>query len=613
MSTENRSANLARTAVRAEDDGAITFPISSEEPYRRWDGDEILVHSDEAVDLSWLNSGNAPLLDNHIRHDGISRQMGVITKAWLESKRVYVTARFSSRPEAQALRQDIADGIVRNVSVGYDIMKTEREEGEDEYFVTSWRPKEASFVPVPADMTVGVGRSAKVKTEASMPKDNLDGERKMPGVKTDAERAADFETALNDIRSLAASHNISNVGEAYIEAQIRAGNTPSIEVFRGIARSEVPDHIPLRNEEIGLTENETRRFSVIKLAAAMRDGAASTEREAAAFEIEACEEAAKASGKSSKGDYTLPMDLMNSWGDFEVDGVRSSQIRAPLGVTGGAGGTALQANPNVQTIDHLATRFIDNLRNALVFGQLGVTMLPGLDGDLEIPGGDQNSQAAWLGTEDADAAETTPTFRKIEMSVKDVAGYTDITRRMLQQSTIGIEMYVRNQLLTAMAEAIDLAGWYGAGTGGVPEGLANTTGIGSVTFAAAVPTRDELIDMDTAIGNTNQMGEPRFVSTTAMAGALRKTKVDAGSGVFLMNRSNQLEIGNPFTRTNQITAGDVFAGVFSDMLMGMWGSLELARSTEAKFLSGGLRLRAIQSVDFAVARVGSFVLGNDGV
>ena len=46
--------------------------------------------------------------------------------------------------------------------------------------------------------------------------------------------------------------------------------------------------------------------------------------------------------------------------------------------------------------------------------------------------------------------------------------------------------------------------------------------------------------------------------------------------------------------------------------MGMWGSLELDRSTEAKFLSGGLRIRAIQSVDFGVRRVGSFALGNDG-
>lgn len=591
--------------VRAESDGVITFPLSSEEPFRRFDGVEILAHDASACDLAWLNSGNAPLLDNHNRHDGISRQMGVITRAWLESRRLYVSVKFSARPEAQALRQDILDGIVRNVSVGYDILAVKRVEGVEEYTVTSWKPTEASFVPVPADMTVGMGRSANPEMEAHMADKTNDaptGERKMPGIKTDAERAADFESALNDIRALAASHNIGNVGEAFIEAQIRAGNTPSIEAFRGIARSEIPEGTALRNEDVGLTEKETRRFSVLRLANAMRDGASSADQDAARFEIEACDAAANAAGKATKGTFVLPAELMRSWGDFEVDGIRSSAVRAPVS----AGG-----NPNVQSVDHLASRFIDNLRKRLVLGQLGVTMLPGLDGNVEIPGGDQNSAAAWLGSEDANAAETVPTFRKITLAVHDVAAYTDITRRMLQQSTIGIEQYVRNQLDTAMAEAIDLAGWYGAGSGGVPEGLANTTGIGSVTFAAAVPTRNELIDMDTAIGNTNQTAEPAFVSTTAMGGALRKATVDAGSGVFLMNKSNQLEIGNPFTRSNQIASGDVFAGVFSDMLMGMWGSLELDRSTEAKFLSGGLRLRAIQSVDFAVARVGSFVLGND--
>jgi hypothetical protein len=98
-----------------------------------------------------------------------------------------------------------------------------------------------------------------------------------------------------------------------------------------------------------------------------------------------------------------------------------------------------------------------------------------------------------------------------------------------------------------------------------------------------------------------------------MAGGLMKALVDAGSGRFLMEAEGRLTTGNRFEETNQITSGDLFAGVFSDMIMATWGTLELDRSTEAKFLSGGLRLRAIQSVDFGVRRVGSFVLGNDGV
>ena len=607
MNKAVRSDAFSGSAVRAEADGTITFPLSSEEPFRRYDGDEILVHNSASVDLEWLNSGNAPLLDNHNRYDGIAKQIGVITKAWLEAARLYVTVRFSARQEAQAAMQDVIDGILRNVSVGYDILKVERDEGKESYRVTSWRPTEASFVPVPADRTVGIGRSAHPLKEAHMPEDQNkapgEGDRVMPGMKTEAQRAEEFETSLNEIRALAAQHNIGNIGESFIDAQVRSGGVPSIEVFRGIARANVPADKPLRNEDIGLSTQETRQFSIVRLANAMREGANSRDVEDASFEIEACRAAADASGRATKGSYTLPSELMNSWGDFEVGGVRSSAVRAPLS----AGG-----NPNVQNTVHLAGRFIDNLRNRLVLGQLGITVLTGLEGNVEIPGGDQNSQAAWLGSEDADAAETTPTFRKVSLDIHDVAAYTDLTRRMLMQSTIDIEMYARAQLETAMAEAIDLAGWYGQGTGGIPEGLANTTGIGSVTFAGPTPTRNELIDMRSAIATTNQFGSPQFVGNTALTGELMKAKVDDGSGMFLMTEGNRLHIGNGFSETNQIVDGDVFAGVFSDMLMGMWGTLELDRSTEAKFLSGGVRLRAIQSVDFAVARVGSFVYGNDG-
>jgi HK97 family phage major capsid protein/HK97 family phage prohead protease len=592
--------------IREDDDesGVYIFPLSSELPVRTWDGDEILLHGPENVNLEFLNSGNAPLLDSHIRHGGLRSQLGVVVRAWLEDKRLYVAARFSNRPAAQEVRQDVDDGIVTNVSVGYDVNKVERDENEDSYRATLWTPKEASFCSIPADATVGMGRSANTGGH-QMAKDEDDknkGTRTtpagavLPGGVTEEQRAEALENAVNEITALAAEHNQGAMARSFIQGQLTRGDVPNLALFKGFLRAELPDDTPLVNTDIGLSQQETRQFSVVRLAASMRDGATPEQVEAAAFEREAC-----AAVTGARYAYGLPSDLMSAWGDFEINGVRSGS-RAAMS-TGG--------NANVQTTDHLAARFIDNLRNALVLGNLGVTMLPGLDGDIEIPGGDANIAAAWLAAEDADAAESNATFRKITMGVKDLAVYTDLTRRMLQQSTIAVEQYVRNQIVQGMAEAIDLAGFYGSGATGVPTGLANTIGIGSETFTAAVPTRDELIDMDAKIGATNRLGDPHFVFDTTMGAELRKTKVDAGSGVFLMSKSNELEIGNPVTRTNQITSGDVFAGVWQDMLMGLWGSLELDRSTEAKFLSGGVRLRAIQSVDFGVTRVGSFVLGND--
>jgi HK97 family phage major capsid protein/HK97 family phage prohead protease len=595
-------------SVRAKDngDGTVTFPLSSEEPYRRYDGNEILLHGAENVDLSFLNSGNAPLLDNHDRWSGVGKQIGVVTKAWIEAKRIYVTARFSAKAQAQEIKKDVVDGIIRNVSVGYEVLKSERDGAGDSYRVTKWKPLEASFVPVPADPTVGIGRSATGNGVKAMPLD------RMPGQQTEAEQAAALEGALNEIRALAATHNIGHLGESFVQAQIRAGNTPSIEIFRGIARSAIPEGTALRNEDVGLTPKEQRRFSVIKLARAMADGSTRSDMEAAAFEIEASVAAralADKEGRKTSGAYTLPADVMSSWGDFEVDGVRSAQYRAAIGTSAGA---------NILDTAHLAGRFIDNLRNASSVMRAGATMLSGLDGNVEIPGGQANNAAAWLASEDANVAESNPTFRKITLGPKDLGSYTDLTRRMLQQSTIDIEAYVRRQITDGIILEIDRAGLYGTGATGQPTGVNATAGIGSVAFATAattgIPTRDELIDMGKLIAATNRGTDTlKWLMNSGSVGDLQKTKVDAGSGIFLINDGADRLIGKPLIESNQIPLGptlnDIWLGYWSDMIIGMWGSLDLDRDTAAKFLSGGIRLRGIQTVDVAVARVGSFVKG----
>jgi HK97 family phage major capsid protein len=424
----------------------------------------------------------------------------------------------------------------------------------------------------------------------------------MPGIPTEEQRAAMLETALTEIRTLAATHTVSDIGEAFIRAEIGSGRVPSIAAFRGVVRSELPESTPLRNEAIGMTGGETRQFSLMKLIRSMAPDATKAHADAASFEIEACNAAADNAERAGTGMYRLPAEVMNSWGDFQVDGARSTdpRVRSTIMTSG---------NPNVLTTLLLTGQFIENLRNASALMSAGVTTLTGLSSDVDIPGADTNSQAYWLASEDADAADTYPTFRKIGLSPKDLAAKTDISRRMMQQSSLGIEAYVRSELLKAMALEIDRAGMYGDGSTGKPTGVSHTTGIGSVTFAAANPTRDEIINMRTAIAQTNIGRGVTFIGNSAFVGYAQKTPVQAGYPVFLMGDTADTLVGNGYIESNQITTGDLFAGVWSDVLMGTWGSLELDRSTEAKFLSGGLRLRAIQTVDFGVRRVGSLVYG----
>lgn len=143
----------------------IEVSFSSEEPYVRqdWYGEkwsEVLSHDADDVDLSRLNNG-APVLYNHDRWDKENR-IGIVEKAWIEKGKGRALIRISKRDDVEGVWRDIEDGILVNVSVGYQITEktlvAEHVDTPNEYRV-KWAPHEVSLVDIPADPTVGVGRS----------------------------------------------------------------------------------------------------------------------------------------------------------------------------------------------------------------------------------------------------------------------------------------------------------------------------------------------------------------------------------------------------------------------------------------------------------------------
>ena len=166
-----RTSDAPTVREGADGNTVLALSFSSETPYTRssWFDEpwvEILGHKSSEVDLSRLNSG-APVLANHDRGATASTSpmasIGVVDKAWIEDGVGRAEIRLSRRPEIAGLLQDIADGIVRNVSVGYQInertLLRSHSDAPDEYRVTSWTPMEISLVDLPADATIGIGRS----------------------------------------------------------------------------------------------------------------------------------------------------------------------------------------------------------------------------------------------------------------------------------------------------------------------------------------------------------------------------------------------------------------------------------------------------------------------
>lgn len=141
----------------------VELSFSSEEPYSRWWGVEILDHSEGCVDLERLNSIGCVLF-NHNR----DRVIAKIEKAWINGSRGHARIRFDEDERSDDIYKKVKGSTLKGVSVGYLVdvweeVATAKQSADGRFtgpcsIAKRWIPYEISIVSVPADPTVGVGR-----------------------------------------------------------------------------------------------------------------------------------------------------------------------------------------------------------------------------------------------------------------------------------------------------------------------------------------------------------------------------------------------------------------------------------------------------------------------
>jgi hypothetical protein len=342
----------------AADDGLLRLRLafSSEAPVLRRsffedDWVEILGHNPTEIDLGRMNNGSAVVLANHSRDQATGStplaSIGVVERAWIEGGRGMADLVISRRESLADLRQDIADGLVRNVSVGYSINErtlrraATRSGDPAEYRVTSWAPYEISLVDIPADATVGLGRAAD-DTQPRTPQYRV-VDLPAPGATSGAIRmsetiapAADTQSAapavtaarsadlqVGGLDHLAAerarAREILAIGRQFdvsdlADAAIDAGT--SLDAFRHQVLGRMRDTGKIRvaeSPEIGMSEAEIKQFSFCRamLAAADPVNAARI----APFEMEASRAAQDKRGDSRdkirEAAMTIPVDVLS--------------------------------------------------------------------------------------------------------------------------------------------------------------------------------------------------------------------------------------------------------------------------------------------------------------
>ena len=527
--------------VESVDDRRVSMSISSEAPVQRSYGDEVLDHKPESIDLSFINSGRAPLL---LDHDP-EKQIGVIESVSLDAsaRKLRATVRFSKNALASEVYSDVADNIRGNVSIGYSIAKMVKENNGAIYRATSWRPMEASIVSIPADVTVGVGRSDATVTSEAQPQGLIETPAQV------APKETKMENSVN------------------VAVESRAFDAPV-------------------QQDVGLNQTEIKRFSLMRALRALANPTDRALQKEAAFEFECSEAAQRAFGQSAQG-ILVPADVLRQWN------------KRDLNTTDDAGLVGQNFRPDA---------FVDALRNASSVMQAGATMLTGLQGNVKIPKKSATSSGGWF-AEGSAASESEATFTSITMSPKTVGAFTDVTRNLMMQGSPDVESLIRNDLAASLAIAIDLGALSGSGSSGQPTGIRATSGINTKDFAATNPTFAEIVGMETEVAADNALrGNLAYIINAAMAGALKTTAKDSGSGLFVLQNGEMN--GYRTIVSNQAATGDAYFGNFADLLIGMWGGLDILVDPYTSSTTGTVRIVAMQSVDVAVRHAVSFCLGD---
>lgn len=612
-----RAFAVVREAVSVEKRTA-ELSFASESPYERWWGVEVLDCTATAMRQNRIGNGRAPLLCDHDSRD----QIGVIESVTIGTDRIArALVRFGNSARASEIFQDVVDGIRANVSVGYMIHKAQlvetSDDGADTYRVTDWEPFEVSIVSVPADASVGVGRSAedpRIALEQVQPAQppeflppvhNLTEQRTMQATDTTqaVSAAAPAAPALNISIDAAA---VRKAEQSRVSEILAVGDQFAAQGGRDIAkraiesggsiesvRAEIMNALAAKQTSavthLDMPAADARRFSVLRAVRAMVE----RDPRMAGLESEANAEICKRMGIAAAphGGFFVPSDVQN---------LRNLQKRDLTVGVPTAGG-------NLVATDLAASSFIELLRARSVVGMLGGTMLDGLVGAVAIPRQTGAATATWLANEATAATESDQTIGQVPLAPKNLAAYTEISRQLMMQSTPAADQLVINDLTRVLALAIDAAALQGTGTGGQPTGIASTAGIGAVVGTTLGYAGIVEFQTDVAAGNA-LTANSAFVTTPAVAGLLMQRQRFASTDTPLWTGTvlDGVMGGYRAAATTQATAASMIFGDFSNVVIGQWGFLEIALNPYANFAAAITGIRAIQTVDVAIRQAAAF-------
>ena len=499
--------------------------ISSEYPVEREGMDEVLTHTEEAIDLSRFP---LPLLVNH----NLNNQIGVVENPRLENGKLIASIRFTNDELGKQYEEDVIDKVRNNLSIGYQVIKSKIEDGIKR--VTDFLIYEASIVPVPADPTATF-RNSNLENFYTRNM-NMENNPKM----TRSER-----DELIEIRNLGKKHNQVELADSFIE------NGNSLEQFRSALLDAVSNDQPLPVAEApAFIRKQSEEYSVTRAIAGMDDVSKR------GFEWEVSQDMERTQPKSNPNAVIIDM------------------TRTMTSGTAGANTIETAVSNSIQ----------DFMQQESILQSLGATNFANNVGDLRIPVGSSNSGATVIATDGTtQAGEETPTLTSKVLSPSRFATVIPLSYGFIQQSTPDVESYVRRLIAQTFASTMDDQIIGGSGSGGNVEGILNTTGINAVSNSGTEVTFSNFLSAISELGNdaVNMQNLKLIINPKNIDNLVSAVKYSSTASPILDMGVEDGYIGRfmgyPVCATSNISEDTYLMGDFSQLAVATWGGLELAK------------------------------------
>lgn len=495
-----RTASVERTGLNLAE-RTVELSFASESPVDRWFGREILTMSNEAMDLGRMNNGAALLLD----HDW-TKQIGVVEKAWVdaETKKARAVVKLSRSALGQEILQDIQDGIRSLISVGYVIRKMvlESVDGDVEtHRATDWQPFEVSFVSVPADPSVGVGRSLPTTPKQASKITVTMTPEETNAIASERARVKDLNQAAEHLTGRHPQH--AETLRALAAKCVETGDTVvefNRSVLADVLKTEAQTPATRQGDAIiGLSQKDIKRYSILR---AIR--AAMENKPLDGLEREASDEVAKKIERAPKG-FFLPDDIVaDTYGKNRASRVLTAGVPADGGYTIGQ--------------EIMASEFVNLLRNNTRVMELGGRFIGGLVGDVTIPRQLTGASAYWV-SETGSITQSGATFGQIVAKPRRIGTSVPYSKQLLAQTSIASEAFIINDSDMSIAVDLDRVALRGIG-GAEPLGIANMAAADrstSVTFGGAATWAKYLEFFSSVAANNAIVGNPAYIASVAAA------------------------------------------------------------------------------------------------